>query len=386
MLKGRACTEQGTKCLRRGYTTGTCGAAAAKAAAAMLFSGEEVREVTLTVPSGETLLLEIIDITAEENRVRCGVRKDAGDDPDVTNGMTIYACLERIPGEEILIDGGEGVGRVTKPGLDQPVGNAAINSVPREMIAKAVQEEQQRFGQKGGVKVEISIPGGEEMAIHTFNPSLGIEGGLSVLGTSGIVEPMSEKALIDTISISIRQQLALGREIIYMAPGNYGADFLHDLYGVPKDLIVKISNYAGDSLDIAVREGAKGVLLAGHVGKLVKLAGGIMNTHSQMADCRMEILTAHAALCEARKEVLQEIMMSVTTEAALDVLEQAGLLEAVTESVLKAICRHINKRTKGILQTEVILFSSARGLLGQSSGAGIFLNKAHAKEDFLHEI
>lgn len=387
--------------LRRGYTTGTCSAAAAKAAAAMLFSGAEVREVELTVPAGETLRLEIVDTSVSGDCVRCAVVKDAGDDPDVTGGMKVFAAVRRIPEEGILIDGGEGIGRVTKPGLDQPPGNAAINSVPRRMIRQAVEEEKQRFGESGGIEVVISIPGGEEIAKKTLNPTLGIEGGLSVLGTSGIVEPMSEKALIDTIAVTIRQRIALGDRVLIMAPGNYGLAFLRENYGVPEENVVKISNYVGDSLDIAVKElsaAASGeasgdgeneeilvswgeenssrkkqqvpvVIFSGHIGKLVKVAGGIMNTHSAVADCRMEILAEHAQRCGAAEEVLHEISDCVTTEAALDVLDRAGILAPVMESVVTSIQEQINKRTGGALQAEVIMFSSVRGKLAQTAGA-----------------
>ena len=385
--------------LRRGYTTGTCAAAAAKAAAAMLFSGKEVREVQLTVPAGETLLLEIADISADADGVRCGVVKDAGDDPDVTSGMKVYAAVRRIPGDRTVIEGGEGVGRVTKPGLDQPPGSAAINSVPRRMIEHAVEEEKHRFGENGGIEVVISIPGGEEIAKRTLNPALGIEGGLSILGTSGIVEPMSEKALIDTIAVMIRQRLALGDKVLVLAPGNYGLAFLRENYGVSAEHIIKISNYVGESFDIVVREicrqsgrqkicsrsgedhfsGAKqhvpAVLFAGHIGKLVKVAGGIMNTHSAVADRRMEILAEHAQRCGAGAEVLREIGDCVTTEAALDVLDRAGILEPVTEGVVQGVKEQIDKRTGGALQVEVIMFSSVRGELAQTAGAEALLQR-----------
>ena len=382
--------------LRRGYTTGTCAAAAAKAAAAMLFSGKDVKEVQLTVPAGETLLLEITEISRGPDYVSCAVVKDAGDDPDVTNGMKVFARVSRHGGgsvgegggESIVIDGGEGVGRVTKPGLDQPPGSAAINSVPRQMIRQAVREEMQRYNASCQVRVLISIPGGEKTAARTLNPALGIEGGLSVLGTSGIVEPMSEKALIETIRVSVRQRIALGDRILVMAPGNYGLAFLRENYGIPEEEVVKISNYIGDSLDIAVQETASGwrasenssekkqqvpvILLAGHIGKLVKVAGGIMNTHSAVADCRMEILTMHALRCGAQAETLRKIAECVTTEAALDVLEEADLLAPVMESVLQSIRKHIDKRTGGRIRTEVILFSTARGKLAQTEGEGIW--------------
>ena len=361
--------------LRRGYTTGTCAAAAAKAAAAMLFSGEQVFQVQLTVPAGETLLLDIVDITKSPDQVRCAVVKDAGDDPDVTNGMKVFASVRRTQGVEILIDGGEGVGRVTKPGLDQPPGSAAINSVPRRMILQAVQEEKIRCGETCGIEVVISIPGGEAIAKHTLNPVLGIEGGLSVLGTSGIVEPMSEKALIDTIAVTIRQRLALGDQVLIMAPGNYGTAFLRDNCGVSAERVVKISNYVGESFDIARQEHVRKVLLAGHIGKLVKVAGGIMNTHSAVADRRMEILAEHARRSGADAQILQAIGKCVTTEAALDVLDAAGIFISVTESLVQSIQEQISRRTCGNMQVEVILFSSVRGKLAQTAGTEALLQE-----------
>ena len=215
------------KKLRYGYTTGSCAAAASKAAAAMLLSGKEISYVELHTPKGIDLRLEVLDISREDNAVSCAIQKDGGDDPDVTNGILIYAKVSREPADEaqIIIDGGIGVGRVTKPGLEQSVGAAAINKVPRQMIRENLEAVCEQYHYHGKLSVVISIPSGVELAAKTFNPRLGIVGGISVLGTSGIVEPMSEQALIDTIRVEMRQKLANGMEYLLVVPGNYGIDF-----------------------------------------------------------------------------------------------------------------------------------------------------------------
>ena len=213
------------KRLRCGYTTGSCAAGAAKAAALMLFSRHPVRQVSLMTPKGMELNLEILDISMEEGAVSCAVRKDGGDDPDATHGVLVYArvSVSKTPG--ISIDGGQGVGRVTRKGLQEPVGEAAINPVPRQMIREAVEKVCRDFEYGGGMSVVISIPEGVEIAKKTFNPRLGIEGGISVLGTSGIVVPMSEAALIASIRAEMSMLTASGHEYLIVTPGNYGETF-----------------------------------------------------------------------------------------------------------------------------------------------------------------
>lgn len=353
--------------LRYGYTTGSCAAAAAKAAAFMLLSGREIPYVELMTPKQIPLHLEVLDISRTADTVSCAIQKDGGDDPDVTNGIRIYAQIQKTEETGILIDGGTGVGRVTKPGLEQPVGAAAINKVPRQMIKENVEEICGQFGYSRGLSVIISIPEGEALADRTFNPRLGIVGGISVLGTSGIVEPMSEQALIDTIRVEIRQKLANGMKYLLIVPGNYGIDFLEQYgHGLNLDDAVKCSNFVGEALDAAVEFGAKGVLLIGHIGKFVKLAGGIMNTHSHNADARMELLTVHAALLGAPVPVLEHMMESVTTDDALKYLQEIGLTEPVMERLMERMEFYVNQRAQNKLELGVITFSKVYGILGQT--------------------
>ena len=366
------------KKLRYGYTTGSCAAAASKAAAAMLLSGKEISYVELHTPKGIDLRLEVLDISREDNAVSCAIQKDGGDDPDVTNGILIYAKVSREPADEaqIIIDGGIGVGRVTKPGLEQPVGAAAINKVPRQMIRENLEAVCEQYHYHGKLSVVISIPSGVELAAKTFNPRLGIVGGISVLGTSGIVEPMSEQALIDTIRVEMRQKLANGMEYLLVVPGNYGIDFLDQYgHGLQLEDAVKCSNFVGEALDAAVEFGAKGVLLVGHIGKFVKLAGGIMNTHSHNADARMELLTVHAALLGAPVELLQKMMECVTTDDALKYLKEADLMEPVMERIIEKMEFYVNQRAQHQLELGVITFSNVFGILGQTKNVPDLVKK-----------
>lgn len=357
--------------MRLGYTTGSCAAAAAKAAAQMLITGKPVPYAELMTPKGIRLELEVLDINMQfpGNTVSCAVKKDAGDDPDVTDGLRVYAAVHKTQEKGIRIDGGEGVGRVTREGLEQPVGSAAINSVPRTMIREGVEEICRRFGYEGGMSVIISIPEGAKLAKKTFNPRLGIEGGISVLGTSGIVEPMSEAALTETIRMEIRMQHIQNRRYLVLAPGNYGLDFLKEYNPKLLKRCVKYSNFLGEALDAAAEYGFRGILLAGHIGKLVKLAGGIMNTHSRNADARMEILTAHAAVLGAGRDTAEALMACVTTDEALDILKDAGLLEEVMSRLTERMEFYINHRSGSAFSCGVITFSQKHGILGRSAHA-----------------
>ena len=360
--------RSGSKLLRCGYTTGTCAALAASGAARLLLTGSRPASLALLTPGGIRVEVAPIFCRMEGDRAVCAVKKDAGDDPDVTDGMQILAEVKKTD-SGIRIDGGTGVGRVMKPGLDRKVGEAAINTVPRQMITSAVKDVCEQAGYLGGLEILISVPGGEEAAKKTFNPMLGIEGGISILGTSGIVEPMSERAIIDTIGTQIRQAASLGAKKLIALPGNYALDFLHaqlpDISAYP---VIKCSNYLGETLDMASLCGMEELLLVGHIGKLVKLAGGIMNTHSRMADCRQELFCAHAALCGAGQELCRALMLQPTSAACLTLLEDAGLIAPVLESLLAAVQRHLSRRAEA-MRVGAVIFSNTRGLLGMTEQA-----------------
>lgn len=370
--------------LRTGYTTGSCAAAAAKAATHMLVSGEVVGEVSLVTPAGIRLYLEVEDIVKENNYVSCSIRKDSGDDPDVTNGILVYARVtfaqDDVVKSKVILEAGEGIGRVTQKGLEQSIGDPAINLVPRRMIREAVEEELQKAGIDRGVRVMIWVPDGAEIAKKTFNPKLGIEGGISILGTTGIVEPMSEKALTDTIFVEMKVRRENGMDYCYVVPGNYGSDFLHDTLGYQEDAAVKCSNYVGEVIDDAVRLQMKGILLVGHIGKFIKLAAGIMNTHSRQADGRMEILAAHAAMAGGSRELIRQLMECITTTAALELLEKEGILKEVMSTVMIKIEEHLKHRAGDGLEIGAVMFSKEMGILGKTSDADRLAQKIQSRK------
>ena len=361
--------EKDGKKLRYGYTTGSCAAAAAKAAAWMLLTGKRKDTISLVTPKGIPLSLRVEDIRMEADFVSCAIRKDSGDDPDVTNGTLVYARVSRRGTPEIAIDGGFGVGRVTKKGLDQPVGNAAINSVPRKMIRENLEEVLSLTDADCGLDVLISVPDGERLAKQTFNPRLGIVGGISVLGTTGIVEPMSEKALVDTIRVELNQRRAGGGDYVLLTPGNYGCDFIRAGLNLRPEWAVQTSNFIGQSLDICRELGFRGALLVGHIGKLVKVGGGMLNTHSKYGDCRMEILAAHAGKAGLSPEKIGEILDCVACDDALGILQEAGCREKALESLNERILFHLRHRAGENLELGTILFSKEYGLLAQSANA-----------------
>lgn len=368
-------TKDGKK-LRRGYTTGSCAAAASKAAAIMLLGDTVLDTVYLMTPRGIGLNLTVHEIVRGENSVSCGIVKDSGDDPDVTNGMTVYSWVEKtdVP-HEILIDGGEGIGRVTKPGLDQPVGNAAINSTPRRMITDELRQVCEDTGYNGGLKVIISAPAGVEIAKKTFNPRLGIVGGLSILGTTGIVEPMSDEAVVETIRTELSMRAASGKTVVLFTPGNYGADYIKNELHIDPEIAVTTSNFIGDAFALAAEFGFRGALLVGHIGKLIKVAGGMFNTHSRYGDCRMEIFASHAGMCGASAEVVRKIMDSAMTDDMLAILEEAGLRQTVMASVMARMHFHLTHRPVGTMQVGAATFSNVHGILGRTEAADELLEQ-----------
>ncbi len=358
--------------IKYGFTTGSCAAAGSKAAAYMLLSGNVKNEITINTPKGIAYKAAIEDIKRSPSQVSCAVRKDGGDDPDITTGALVYSKVTIVTsssvndGPVITIDGGVGVGRVTKPGLDQPVGNAAINHVPREMIRDEVLEVCKLYDFMGELSVEISVPGGVKLAAQTFNPRLGIEGGISILGTSGIVEPMSNQAIVDTIRVQLNQRRALGFDYVAVTPGNYGQEYMKKTYGYDLDRSVKCSNFIGMTIDMAAELGFKSMLFTGHIGKLIKLAGGIMNTHSREADCRMELLSAFAIRYGLEQEKVLKLQDCLTTEEAIGILKEAGILNQVMNYAMERIVYYVNKRSKDMLKIDCIMYSNEYGELANS--------------------
>lgn len=366
--------SKGSKKLRCGFTTGTCAAAASAGAARMLLSGKVIENITVITPSGNSVTVGLTDIKKENDYVSCAVQKDSGDDPDVTDKILVYSMVS-YEKSGITVDGGEGVGRVTKKGLKQQIGEAAINPVPRKMIEEQLKTAASDYSYDGGLKAVISVPMGIQIAKKTFNPRLGIEGGISILGTTGIVEPMSEQALIDTISVELDVRKAQNEEFIIVTPGNYGQDFLRDNLGIAVDKCVKCSNFIGDTIDMCIEKGFKSMLLVGHIGKLSKLGCTIYNTHSRYADGRMEAFALCAALCGAERQVLENILGCITTDAALEILKKEGIFDETIKMLEKRIDRSLKLRAKGSIEIGMITFSEEYGILCKTENADNMLEK-----------
>lgn len=356
---------------KNGFTTGSCAAAAAKAAAIMAFEIKHVDHVSIVTPSCDVFdtPLEDVMLTSEGNThsASCAVRKPKSDDPDVTAGMLIYAKAEPAgkcaPKGSVIIEGGPGIGVITKPGLDRPVGDWAINSVPRAMIEREVESVMDEYEYTGSVKITIYAPEGKKIAAKTFNPRLGIEGGISIIGTSGIVEPMSTKAIIDTIRVELNQQHELGQEVAVVSPGNWGRDFLKEEYGYDIDKAVKCSNFIGDTIDIAKSVGFRKMILVGHIGKLIKVTGGIWNTHSSISDRRMELMAKAAENAGAGKDTISRILTSSSTEEAYAVMLDEHIEKKCMSHIMKCIGDNLRERSDP-METACVMYSSKYGILG----------------------
>jgi cobalt-precorrin-5B (C1)-methyltransferase len=352
------------KVLRTGYTTGTCAAAATRAALQNMFFGNNLDKVTIDLPETGNIEIPIKNIFWQDGKVTAEVIKDGGDDPDVTHGISIFSTIELLPTEDIIIDGGRGVGRVTKPGLAVPVGQAAINPVPRSMILNEIKKV---LPAGKGVKVIISAPEGEKLAKKTLNPRLGITGGISIIGTSGIVRPMSENAYINSLLPQVNQAVAMGHKVVVLTPGGMGAKKAAEL-GIAEDAVIQTSNFIGELLKECSLKQVEGILLFGHIGKLIKVAGGIFNTHSHIADARKEILAAHAAMLGAPVDLIKEIMQLNTVEASLGLIRKYHL-----EQVYHSIAAWCSKRSREIIEENIkvgtVMYSLDGSIIGYDAHA-----------------
>ena len=344
------------KSLRCGYTTGSCAAAAAKAAAFMLESGEKINYVEIDTPANVILKVEVYNAIITREYASCSIVKDAGDDPDNTDGIEIFARVSKRNDEKIVIDGGEGIGRITRKGLFGEVGEAAINPVPRQMIEREVRQIN-----KCGYDILIYAPQGEIIGKKTFNSYIGIEGGISIIGTKGIVYPMSEEALLKTIYMEVDMlEQKYGNDHIVLVPGNYGEKISQSL-GI-KEPIVKVSNFLGDSLLYVYNKGYKSITLIGHIGKFAKLSIGVFNTHSKVCDCRMEAFIYYLSLMGAPMNLLEKVNNAITAEEGLNICIEEGYGQ-----VLKQMEKGAEDRIRRYLKDDgysikVIIYSMERGV------------------------
>lgn len=353
------------KSYRKGYTTGSCATAAAKVAALMVLRQQVINQVSIVTPSGVTLRLNVEQPLICGQLASAAIRKDGGDDVDATHGMLIFAQVALNDSGSISIVGGEGVGTVTRKGIGLPVGSSAINRTPLHTIEEAVREV---IGPERGAEIVIFAPEGEERAQKTYNGRLGILGGISIIGTTGIVTPMSEESWKRSLALELEMKRAQGMTSVILVPGNHGERFVQEQMQLSGDRVVTMSNFVGYMLQETQRLGFRRVVLVGHLGKLIKVAAGIFHTHSHIADGRMETLVTRLALMGAPRELLQAVFECSTTEAAMELIEQHGL-QAVYNDIAQAICARINQMLRFAvqpLQCDAVLFSFDNIVLGSN--------------------
>ncbi|HBH3577913.1 TPA: cobalt-precorrin-5B (C(1))-methyltransferase CbiD [Clostridioides difficile] len=396
---------------RRGYTTGSCATGASKAAVYMLITKNRINTINIDTPKGIPLLLKVDNINISDTFVECSIKKDGGDDIDATHTMDIYARAEIVSKNDknkgyltlkdidslstnseckselykfIRVYGGIGIGVVTKKGLSVDVGKPAINPTPLKMINHEIRKLigdnfESILGNDKVLKITIFAPQGETVAKKTFNPRLGIVGGISIIGTTGIVEPMSDEGWKKSLSIELQMKKEQGLDKIILVPGNHGEQFIREKLNLDIKYVVRVSNFIGYMIKEAQRIGYKKILMAGHIGKFIKVSAGIFNTHSKVADARSEILVANLALMGARYEFLNKINQCVTTEEAVELINNSEYREVY--NILSNKCRervkqYLNEDSDDI-DVEVIIFSMDKSLLGKSDNTddlvGVFI-------------
>lgn len=385
---------------RRGYTTGSCATGASKAAVYMLITKNRINTINIDTPKGIPLLLKVDNINISDTFVECSIKKDGGDDIDATHTMDIYARAEIVAKNDknkgyltlkdidslstnseckselykfIRVYGGTGIGVVTKKGLSVDIGKPAINPTPLKMINHEIRKLigdnfESILGNDKVLKITIFAPQGETVAKKTFNSRLGIVGGISIIGTTGIVEPMSDDGWKKSLSIELQMKKEQGLDKIILVPGNHGEQFIREKLNLDIKYVVRVSNFIGYMIKEAQRIGYKKILMAGHIGKFIKVSAGIFNTHSKVADARSEILVANLALMGARYEFLNKINQCVTTEEAVELINNSEYREVY--NILSNKCRervkqYLNEDSDDI-DVEVIIFSMDKSLLGKS--------------------
>lgn len=354
--------------LRTGYTTGTCAAAATKAALSALVSGDNLPKVNVSLPKDKHIVIDIAWIKfVNEKSVTASVIKDGGDDPDVTNGAEIWSTVSLLESSnKIMIDGGIGVGRVTKPGLGLEIGKAAINPTPLKMINQAIEEilEKQQKN-RYGLSILISVPKGEEIAKRTDNPRLGIIGGISILGTTGIVIPYSTASFAASIRQSIDVSIAMGSDSVILTTGGRSEDFARSIFGnsVADHAYIQIGDFIGFSIKQCAIKKIKKAYVIGFIGKLTKMAMGVKQTHVKGSNVDMNFLATLANRCGANNDLVKKIKLANTARHVGELIDQSGL-SMFYDVLCEEVYNHLSKDSPSDLKIKIILLDFTGKVIG----------------------
>lgn len=358
-------TEKPRQKLRTGFTTGTCATAAAKASLVAIMTQKKIKSVEVILPKGKKITINIASCKFNSTKAKCSVIKDGGDDPDVTHGAEIIVELQLTDNtNQVEIDGGRGVGRVTKPGLGLEIGSAAINPTPKKMIHENLTLTGKQILKKNGIKVIISVPKGKEIAPKTDNPRLGITDGISILGTTGIVIPYSTASFAASIRQSLDVTIAMNDDTVVLTTGGRSEEFSKKEIRLPDHCFVQMGDFAGYAIQQCAKKGIKKARVAGFIGKLTKMAMGVKQTHVKGSKVDMDFLAKIASRCGATKETLDQIKNANTARHVQEIITKNkvdGFFSAICSEVYKQMRIHSENK----VELEVILFDFDGSVLGR---------------------
>jgi cobalt-precorrin-5B (C1)-methyltransferase len=351
--------------LRTGFTTGTSATAASMAAILSIIDQKKIEFVDVLLPKKDKIKICINSCEFDKNKARCSVIKDGGDDPDVTHGAEIVIDLELTSKpNSIEIDGGEGVGRVTKPGIGLDIGQAAINPTPRKMITENLMRVGKKILEKNGMNVVISVPKGKELGPKTDNPRIGIVDGISILGTSGIVVPYSTASFAAAIRQQIDVVVSMGDDTVVLTTGGRSEDYARKTLELPEHSFIQMGDFAGYTISQCAKKNVKKAYVGGFIGKFAKMATGVKQTHVKGSKVNMEFLSELAKKCNANDNVIKKIKNANTARNVQEIV-----LENNIEGFFANLCSEVYKQMKihseNKIPIEIILFDFDGGILGR---------------------
>ena len=353
------------KKLRTGYTTGSSATAASKAALLSIIKQQKIEEIEITLPKKTTIKIPVNSCQFEKNKAKCSVIKDGGDDPDVTHGAEIIVELTFNENKnQIEIDGGEGVGIVTKPGLGLEINKPAINPVPKKMITENLQEIGNDILNEKGIRVVISVPKGKELGPKTDNPRIGIKDGISILGTSGIVIPFSTASYAASIRQNLDVSIAMGNDTVVLTTGGRSEDYAKRIVDLPEHCFVQMGDFSGYTIQQCGKKNIKKAYVVGFIGKLAKMAAGVKQTHVKGSKVDMNFLAELARKVNADEKIIDSIKKANTARHVSEIIQENNV-EGFFELICAEVYRHMRKHSEEKVPIDVILFDFEGNILAR---------------------